>query len=118
MDNRNDPDTIAQARFELKRFVSFDQADLESPQAGDLQDRPLAITTIPLLIFLCDVEGDDHPDPAKRAGKASLTPMEVGHELGLVEHMRRRKWCVRSIQPNTLDGIAEGLEWLVSNISS
>jgi hypothetical protein len=115
MDNRRDGDSLVAAKRELTRFVSYDGeqepveggSQLKHPERYD-DERPLAVTSIPLLIFLCETGANDDAD--------TLTPAEVAHEFELATRLRERKWCVRQVCPESLQGIAEGLHWLASNL--
>jgi hypothetical protein len=115
MDNHSSAASIATARRELLRFVSFDGAkdddngaEAVEQEEDEVEERPLAVTTVPLLIFLCDA--------AQAAATPVLTAAQVAHEFELTTRMRGRKWCVRHVSPDTLQGIAEGLDWLASNM--
>jgi hypothetical protein len=120
MDNRGDAESLAMAKRELARFVSYDcdpddDRARECSEKEDEQERPLAVTTLPLLVFLCDAGTDDVP-PETRPTAPPLTAARVAHEFALSARMRGRKWCVRHVCPDSLQGIAEGLHWLAANL--
>lgn len=120
MDNRGDTESLAMAKRELARFVSYDcdpddDRARECSEKEDEQERPLAVTTLPLLVFLCDAGTDDVP-PETRPTAPPLTAARVAHEFALSARMRGRKWCVRHVCPDSLQGIAEGLHWLAANL--
>lgn len=107
MDNLGDQESVAKAQQELSLFVSFDSAGGE---AEHICEQAIAVTSVPLLIFLCEA------NVVPPTTSPPLTPARVAHEFGLGDCMQNRKWCVRQVNPNTMQGIAEGLEWLVSNM--
>jgi len=112
MDNRGDRVSIEKVNRELNLFVRFDEHCVKLQPSQPLEPdvgRPLAITAIPLLIFLCNL------DKAEETPSSTLTPAQVAEEFKLVDRMKHRKWCIREADPNSFQGIAEGLEWLASN---
>lgn len=121
MDNRGDAESLAMAKRELARFVSYDGdpddgAGECSEKEGEQERRPLAVTTLPLLVFLCDAGTDDVPPETRPVTAPPLTTARVAHEFALSARMRGRKWCVRHVCPDSLQGIAEGLHWLAANL--
>eukprot|EP01027_Heterolobosea_sp_BB2_P022993 GEZU01033945.1.p1 GENE.GEZU01033945.1~~GEZU01033945.1.p1 ORF type:complete len:415 (+),score=91.86 GEZU01033945.1:110-1354(+) len=107
IDSVSDEENTAVARKEISLFIHT-----SSSSNINSNNKPLLILACRPTIATSEdsnkASSSPHPGVASPAEIADLLQL---HEIHL------HKWCVRSICPKTLDGLAEGLHWISSNIN-